>query len=71
MSVLLITRYVEFEISHGFFPRARPILEKFRVKLPKCPELWVTAVQLEIEAENKKGARYMLARALKECPDYS
>ncbi len=58
-------------MNHGFFPRARPILEKSRVKLPKCPELWCVAVELEIKAENKKGARYMLARGLKECPDYS
>ena len=41
---------VNMEINLKNYERARPILEKARVKLPNNARLWAAAVKLEIEA---------------------
>lgn len=50
------------------FSGARPLLEKARLKIQKSPELLRLAVRLEVECNNKKGASFILSRALKEVP---
>lgn len=57
------------EVERYNYARARPLLEKARVKLPKNARLWSVAVKLEMDANNKKGALYMLSRGLKDCPN--
>ncbi|KAI9500037.1 U4/U6 x U5 tri-snRNP complex subunit Prp1 [Coemansia spiralis] len=44
-------------------PRARAILERARVYIPKSPRLWLESVLLETD----QVARPMLSRALREC----
>jgi pre-mRNA-processing factor 6 len=48
--------------------RARSLLEAARLRLPKCPELWVESVRLERRAGNAKLAETTMAKALQECP---
>ncbi|KAJ2512831.1 U4/U6 x U5 tri-snRNP complex subunit Prp1 [Coemansia sp. RSA 1939] len=55
--------------------RARAILERSRVYVPRNPRLWLEAVCLECDspdanagAEQMAAARSLLARALQECP---
>ncbi len=50
------------------YPRARPITEQARVKLPNNYKLWRISIELEIEAKNKDCAKFLLSKALKECP---
>jgi hypothetical protein len=44
LSVKLWIEYVNMEVSQGFYARARPLLEKARVKLKNNASLWCTAV---------------------------
>ncbi|KAJ2685762.1 U4/U6 x U5 tri-snRNP complex subunit Prp1 [Coemansia spiralis] len=48
-------------------PRARAVLERARVHIPRSPALWLAAVRLEAN-ESVPAARALLARALQECP---
>jgi len=51
------------------FTKARSLLELARLKIPKCPELWIEAIRLERRAGNDKLAVTLMARALQECPN--
>ncbi|KAJ2843978.1 U4/U6 x U5 tri-snRNP complex subunit Prp1, partial [Coemansia erecta] len=59
------------EQANGSLTRARAILERARVYVPKNAVLWLASVRLEAQ-DSSRGtldvARNMLARALQECP---
>ena len=57
------------EVQNGNYTRARPLLEKARVKIQNNVELWISAIKLELDAGNKKGANYIISRALQDCGD--
>ncbi|KAJ2817242.1 U4/U6 x U5 tri-snRNP complex subunit Prp1, partial [Coemansia furcata] len=49
--------------------RARALLERARVHIPRNPALWLAAVRLEAsESGGMPAAQALLARALQECP---
>lgn len=48
--------------------KARPTSELSRMKLPKCPELWLEGIRLERRAGNEKLADALLVKGKKECP---
>eukprot|EP00941_MAST-03F_sp_MAST-3F-sp1_P000393 g393.t1 len=60
--------------------RARSILERARIKLPKNPEIWMEAIRLELSGDSeetknpsallvcKERALKLLSRALQQCP---
>lgn len=50
------------------YPRARPITEQARAKLPANYKIWRISIELEIEAKNREGAKFLLSKALKDCP---
>ncbi|KAJ1772746.1 U4/U6 x U5 tri-snRNP complex subunit Prp1 [Coemansia sp. RSA 1813] len=72
-SVDLWIAAARLEASHHFslHTRARAILERARVYVPRNPQLWLEAVCLEcdIAGNNEpKVARTLLTRAIQECP---
>jgi len=40
------------------------LIEKARSRIPKSPELWVISIKLEMDSGQKKGAIFMLSKAL-------
>lgn len=61
----------ESRTSGGSINTARAILEKARMLNPGAEMLWLTAVQLESKADNKKAATQLLSRGLKGAPVHS
>ncbi len=49
-------------------PQARSVLEKGRIKIPQCPELWLEAVRIEARGGKKNIALANMAKAIQECP---
>eukprot|EP01062_Namystynia_karyoxenos_P078607 TRINITY_DN8125_c1_g1_i1.p1 TRINITY_DN8125_c1_g1~~TRINITY_DN8125_c1_g1_i1.p1 ORF type:complete len:965 (+),score=342.99 TRINITY_DN8125_c1_g1_i1:88-2982(+) len=49
--------------------KARSVLEKARIKLPKTPELWLSSVRLEARQGRHGMAQQLLSKGLQECPD--
>lgn len=47
--------------------RARALLETARLRIPRCPELYLQSVRLERRAGNERLAEHLLARGLQEC----
>ena len=56
---LLLSRLEERE---GNVTKARSILEKARLKNPKCPDLWLEAVRVEVRAGLKPIGMNLMAR---------
>lgn len=48
--------------------RARVLLERGRMRLPRAEALWLEAVRLELAAEQPAMAKSLLAKALQACP---
>ncbi|XP_076338793.1 pre-mRNA-processing factor 6-like [Tachypleus tridentatus] len=62
---LLLSRLEE---RTGALIKARSVLEKARLRNPKCPELWLEAVRVEIRGGLKDIAQTLMAKAMQECP---
>jgi len=61
-----LTRLEEKRVG---FARARSLLEKARLKNPKCPELWLETIRAELRNNDTPLIAFnMLAKALQECP---
>ncbi|KAJ1822604.1 U4/U6 x U5 tri-snRNP complex subunit Prp1 [Coemansia sp. RSA 2599] len=67
-SVPLWIGAAKLEQAAGSPTRARAILERARVYVPRNPALWLASVRLEADAASLDVARTLLARALQECP---
>ena len=52
----------------GILVKARSILDRARLAVPKNPELWTESVRLEYRAKNMPAANQKMAQALQECP---
>lgn len=61
-------KFAELEIDNGFFPKARAILEKAMIKLPKSEELYALSINLEIKTGNQNAAMFILSKGLYELP---
>ncbi|KAJ2332029.1 U4/U6 x U5 tri-snRNP complex subunit Prp1, partial [Coemansia sp. RSA 2681] len=57
--------------EQGSVTRARAVLERARVYIPRNPRLWLAAIRLEADRPGGGGmsaAQALLSRALQECP---
>src|SRR6201999_3136898 len=52
----------------GVLVKARSILDRARLAIPKNPALWTESVRLELRAKNLPAANQKMAQALQECP---
>lgn len=50
------------------YTKARAILQKGRIKLPKNDLLWLETIWLEVRADNLKVATHLCSKALQQCP---
>jgi pre-mRNA-processing factor 6 len=57
-----------FEMNCGFLPRARAILEKARLKIPRNEYILHASVKVEVKSEDSKATLKMLSKALQDCP---
>jgi len=44
------------------------VLDKARLRNPKCQELWLESIRMEMRAGNKEIAMPLMAKALQDCP---
>ena len=51
------------------YSKARTILQKGRIKLPKNDLIWIESIYLEIRAENIKVATHLCSKALQAWPE--
>lgn len=58
----------EYELASGNVTKARSLIEKGRLRVPRCPELWLAAVRIEADHGDREQAKAIMARALQECP---
>lgn len=63
---LLASRLEEQKM--GVLVKARSVLDRARLHVPKNPELWTESVRLEYRAKNLAAANQKMAQALQECP---
>jgi pre-mRNA-processing factor 6 len=66
ISLWLVAAQLEEKVSPA---KARSLLEKARLKNPKCPEIWIASLRVERRDKNLKMAQNFLAKALQECPN--
>lgn len=55
-------------MATGALTKARSVLEKARLRNPSCAELWLEAVRVELQGNNKEMAHSLMAKAMQDCP---
>lgn len=65
-SIALWLCLAKMEFNTGGATKARPVLDKARLRNPASPELWLASVR--IEKKDIDVAKSVLAKALQECP---
>ncbi|ORY50364.1 hypothetical protein BCR33DRAFT_713186 [Rhizoclosmatium globosum] len=56
------------EEKSGHLIKARALLEKARILIPKEPELWAESIRIESRAGNQSIAEGLISKALQDCP---
>jgi len=70
-SVPLWLLAARLEERAGIVVKARSILDRARLAIPKEPRLWVESVRIERRAGNAAAAQNLMARALQDVPPAS